>query len=183
MRLLQQLLRNFLIARLGSQMLGRRVRGTKVRRRSGRWSLLPIIPILGLILAWQWLRRPMKAGPEGDQARHKTGAPGSLRVDTQSTLAKVPPTETRPRVQQAIDDLTRITGIGPKISNILQTAGIRTYAGLGKLEPHQLEQILEEAGLRAANTSTWPEQARLAARGDWETLESLKHMRRGSRNP
>jgi predicted flap endonuclease-1-like 5' DNA nuclease len=79
------------------------------------------------------------------------------------------------------DDLRVIEGIGPKISAILLEAGIRTYTQLAATEVERLQSILEEAGIRIANPSTWPEQAKLAAAGKWEALESLQDELKGGR--
>jgi len=83
------------------------------------------------------------------------------------------------------DDLKRIEGIGPKLSSVLQEAGAVTYAQLAEMEVSQIEQILEEADprlLRLADPSTWPEQAALAAAGEWEALEALQNeLKRGRR--
>lgn len=83
------------------------------------------------------------------------------------------------------DDLKRIEGIGPKMASVLQEAGITTYAQLAKTDVSRLEQILEEADprlLRLANPTTWPEQAALAAAGEWEALGALQgEFKRGRR--
>jgi predicted flap endonuclease-1-like 5' DNA nuclease len=79
------------------------------------------------------------------------------------------------------DDLKRIEGIGPKISNVLQDAGITTYAQLAATDVHRLRQILDESGIRLANPDTWPEQARLAAAGDWDALKRLQSQLKGGR--
>ena len=83
------------------------------------------------------------------------------------------------------DDLKRIEGIGPKISSVLQAAGITTFAQLAATEVSRLEQILEEADprlLRLADPTTWPEQARQAAAGDWDALKALQNeLKRGRR--
>ncbi|HXV43700.1 MAG TPA: DUF4332 domain-containing protein [Anaerolineae bacterium] len=85
------------------------------------------------------------------------------------------------KLPTAPEDLTRIEGIGPKINKVLQDAGITTFAQLAETEVSQLEQILEEANLRLAKADTWPEQARLAATGDWEKLEQLQGQLKGGR--
>ncbi len=79
------------------------------------------------------------------------------------------------------DDLKRIEGIGPKISNVLQDAGITTYAQLAATDVHRLRHILDESGIRLANPDTWPEQARLAAAGDWDALKRLQGQLKGGR--
>jgi len=75
------------------------------------------------------------------------------------------------------DDLKRIEGIGPKLSSVLQEAGIVTFAQLADATPEQLTDILEAADprlLRLAHPASWPEQAALAAAGEWEALEALQ---------
>jgi hypothetical protein len=82
------------------------------------------------------------------------------------------------------DDLKRVEGIGPKISGVLQAAGITTFAQLADTDVDRLKQVLEEADpnlLRLADPTTWPQQARLAADGDWETLEKLQDELKGGR--
>ena len=79
------------------------------------------------------------------------------------------------------DDLRRIEGIGPKISSILQATGITTFAKLADVDVEALDKILDEAGIRIANPSTWPEQAKLAAAEAWEELEKLQDSLKGGR--
>lgn len=79
------------------------------------------------------------------------------------------------------DDLKRIEGIGPKISGLLQAAGIASYAQLAAADVDHLKHILSQAGLRLANPDTWPEQARLAAARDWEGLKHLQSRLKGGR--
>ncbi len=81
------------------------------------------------------------------------------------------------------DDLRRIEGIGPKISDILNENGIYTFAQLASTDANGLRSILTDAGprFRLANPVTWPQQAQVAAAGDWDGLlalqVSLKHGR------
>ena len=89
--------------------------------------------------------------------------------------------ESQSELYEPIDDLTRIAGVGPKISNVLRGAGIATYAQLAATDVAQLKQILAESGIRVADPGTWPEQARLAAAGDWDALERLQGQLKGGR--
>ena len=79
------------------------------------------------------------------------------------------------------DDLKRIEGIGPKIASLLQNAGIATFAQLAATDVARLREILDAVNLRIANPTTWPEQAALAAAGNWEGLESLQSELKGGR--
>jgi small subunit ribosomal protein S2 len=82
------------------------------------------------------------------------------------------------------DDLTRIEGIGPKISSVLQAAGITTYAQLAATDEDGIKQILEEADpdlVKLAEPSTWPRQAKLAASGKWDALERWQERLKGGK--
>jgi predicted flap endonuclease-1-like 5' DNA nuclease/archaellum component FlaC len=80
------------------------------------------------------------------------------------------------------DDLKRVEGIGPKISRLLQDAGVMTFAQLATTEVSRLRQILADADLTAlADPATWPEQAELASKGDWKALETLQVELKGGR--
>jgi large subunit ribosomal protein L27 len=79
------------------------------------------------------------------------------------------------------DDLKKIEGIGPKIAEIFNQAGISSYAELAASPQDKLKEILTEAGSRYAsrNPSTWPQQAKLAADGKWNELKELQNKLKG----
>lgn len=79
--------------------------------------------------------------------------------------------------------LEKIEGIGPKISKLLNARSIYTLADLAEANVEELQQCLQEAGpqYRLANPLTWPQQARLAADGDWEALDALQSNLKGGR--
>jgi large subunit ribosomal protein L27 len=60
------------------------------------------------------------------------------------------------------DDLKKIEGIGPKLEEVLNAAGINTYNDLATASVEQLNKILEEAGSRYASKdpAPWIEQAK-----------------------
>ena len=72
------------------------------------------------------------------------------------------------------EDLKIVEGIGPKIEEILQGVGIKTWDQLAKTSSTQLSSILLAAGSRykSHNPSTWPKQARMAADGQWDELKA-----------
>ena len=74
------------------------------------------------------------------------------------------------------DDLKKIEGIGPKISELLTKAGVPTFEALANSEVDKIKGILAEAGKRYQmhDPTTWPEQASLAAEGKWEELKTLQ---------
>jgi len=74
------------------------------------------------------------------------------------------------------DDLKKIEGIGPKISEKLSEAGVDTFQKLADADVQKLKDILEAAGsrYRMHDPTTWPEQAGIAAAGDWDKLKELQ---------
>ena len=71
------------------------------------------------------------------------------------------------------DDFKKIEGIGPKISELLKAAGIASFADLAGTDPEKIKEILAEAGSRYKmhDPTTWPQQADMAAKGEWDALK------------
>lgn len=57
------------------------------------------------------------------------------------------------------DDLTKISGIGPKTASALQGAGIMRFSQLAELDDDTLQEILDRAGVRITVSEAWREQA------------------------
>ncbi|XLS28844.1 50S ribosomal protein L21 [Flavobacteriaceae bacterium M23B6Z8] len=98
------------------------------------------------------------------------------KVSAQKKAAKKPATK-----KAAGDDLKKIEGIGPKIAEIFNNAGIVSFADLAGASIEKLKSILEEAGPRYASKvpDTWPQQAQLAADGKWDELAKLQDDLKG----
>ena len=136
---------------------------------------LMVLPAVAIIAAALARRREQKL-PEEPVVWIDTKPEASGGVGT----PKAPPVAQRAAPEEP-DDLRRIEGIGPKISALLQTAGLTTFAQVAATEAASLRQILREGGIRMANPATWPEQAQLAAAGEWEALEALQDQLKGGR--
>jgi predicted flap endonuclease-1-like 5' DNA nuclease len=87
-----------------------------------------------------------------------------------------------PPVQVEAQDLTRVKGIGPKIAEMLNRAGIVNYSQLANTSTSRLEEILDAAGprYRRANPSTWSQEARLAAGAKWDELKAFRDRLSGA---
>ena len=79
------------------------------------------------------------------------------------------------------DVLKKIEGIGPKVEDVLNEAGISTFAQLAEADVDKLREVLAAAKLQMMDPSGWLEQAELAAKGDWEALEKLQDELKGGR--
>lgn len=121
--------------------------------------------VLGLIAVWlYWLQRRQEW-----EVADREEMPVRVRI----SLGRKPEP----------DDLTRVEGIGPKLSSVLRSAGISTYEQLAASDVGELRQILREQGLYFADPTTWPEQAELAAVGDWDALSDLQKQLTAGRRP
>jgi predicted flap endonuclease-1-like 5' DNA nuclease len=127
------------------------------------WVWLLLLVILVIVIWWFTSRR-----------KPKEILPEAVRMPTPEPVvpAAQPPTP---------DDLTKIEGIGPKIAALLQGAGITTFYELAETDVERIGALLKEAELRLADPSSWPEQARLAAEGDWDGLQALQDSLKGGR--
>lgn len=109
-----------------------------------------------------------------DTLRRMSGK--SVPVPQKSKAFQIPDSETeetQPEAPVEKDDLTRLFGIGEKTAQVLAGVGIVTYAQLAKVSGEDIKVLLVESGNRITNPATWPSQAALAAKGDWEGLQQL----------
>lgn len=72
------------------------------------------------------------------------------------------------------DDLKIVEGIGPKIEELCNVAGIFTFAQLAATSSDKIKEILDNAGSRFQmhDPTTWPDQAALARDGKFEELKT-----------
>jgi predicted flap endonuclease-1-like 5' DNA nuclease len=114
---------------------------------------------------------------------HKTGkilipqhiSPGNVtkissKSKQQITSKKAQP----PNANKTADDLTIILGIGPKTAAIFYKAGLLNFKDIAELDEQGLDSLLSEQAIRVPQTETWPEQASMAAKGDFKGLKELQ---------
>jgi len=61
-----------------------------------------------------------------------------------------------PKAKAKGDDLKKLEGVGPKLAEILNEAGITTYAELAESSVEKVQEILEAAGSRYASKDPAP---------------------------
>ena len=127
---------------------------------------------------------PAKTVEAKAQPAKDTPAPTAKgSTSTPKTKAKAAPKPKKATSTTKADNLTKIEGIGPKLSEILTEAGIRSFADLAKADAASLKAILSEAGSRynRFDPTTWPEQAKLAADGQFDELKKLQDELHGGK--
>ena len=146
------------------------------------WALL----VPSLLAVWAmaviWLRRRLKErrqGPRTNRPESRDFPAASIKL--QDECGALFGREPREQVKRDPDNLERIEGIGPKIAQALQRAGITTFAQLANRSAESLSEIVKEAGIRLAFPATWPEQAALAAADRWTELKELQGKLKGGR--
>jgi len=97
--------------------------------------------------------------------------PAEKRLD--SVEIETPPPTKVPLITKH-DDLTRIKGIGPIISEVLRSQRIFFFHQIALISDDDLRECLSGAGIRLTNLRTWSEPARLAALDEWEKLRELQ---------
>ena len=103
---------------------------------------------------------------KAEAARQTTAAPARAKPD----LRVVPKAPAEPKVKVAkaarADDLKAISGIGPKLEQVLNGMGLKRYADIAALTAADVARIEAELGLggRIARDG-WVEQARTLAKG------------------
>jgi len=70
------------------------------------------------------------------------------------------------------NSLTVVKGIGPKIQSLFYKNNIRSWSALAECDIERCQEILDAGGnsFSMHDPATWPEQARLAAEGEWKEL-------------
>lgn len=81
------------------------------------------------------------------------------------------------------DNLKVIEGIGPKIEELLNNAGIMTFGQLAQSDPVRILDILQQAGSKYQihDPTSWPEQSALARDDKWEELKVLQERLDGGK--
>lgn len=156
--------------------------------------------ILGLIFGW--LLKQLFGGSYNDTSEHKAkikelqekldkceverNALSLSKANAATTAgvaagAAMAATATKKPDSSVKDDLTKIEGIGPKIKNLLYDDGIWSFAQLSEVQVSRLQKILDKAGprYRVHNPKTWPEQAKMAAAGNWDALKKWQDELKG----
>jgi large subunit ribosomal protein L27 len=87
-------------------------------------------------------------------------------VEVETAVAEAPVKEAVPKAEVKEeakgDNLTKLDGVGPKLAEILNAAGLNTYADVAGTSVEKFKEILEAAGSRYASKDPqpWIEQAK-----------------------
>ncbi|WP_421837128.1 hypothetical protein [Novosphingobium sp.] len=136
-----------------------------------------------LVLALAFLLRRGKSLPEKREYRDvlsegaAPAARNSALIDAPPAAAIAPPpvlAEAPPPATDEGDDLTRIKGLGPKISTALRALGVTRYAEIAAWTEADVARIDAQLGAFAgrATRDNWIEQAKLLSSGETGAYEA-----------
>ena len=135
--------------------------GTVVfRKKRKNRSYVSVAPIVEVDVAVA--EAPVKKAPK------KEAAPKVEEVKVEAPKAEVKeeaPKAAPKKAEAKGDNLTKLNGVGPKLAEILNEAGIATYADLAGASIEKMKEILEAAGSRYASKdpTPWIEEAKTMA--------------------
>lgn len=143
--------------------------------------------LLGLLLGWllNWLFSKWMRHDETAQTTSYTPAPAAAPVVSSSPSAParfmaggvdLAAANAAGFTVRGDDDLQIIEGIGPKISELLKSHGVPTFAKLSTMTVQEISAILDSGGPRykLANPGSWALQAKLCAENRWAELKKLQ---------
>jgi large subunit ribosomal protein L17 len=113
----------------------------------------------------------------------KAAATTTEAVATEEVAAAPAPKAKAAKAAKTGDDLVIIEGIGPKAAEVLNAAGITTFAELANTPAEKVKEILtsSEARVGHLDPTTWAEQAQLAADGKMDELKELQDRLNGGK--
>lgn len=117
------------------------------------WIFVSAIAALGIVLVIQ-KKRTANRLPAG---RPQVASPPVLQPDP-----PVPQIESTPLASESPpkpDNLTKVSGIGPKIQQALNEEGIYTYQQLAATSIEDLQTLMKQRKWNMSTYTTWPEQA------------------------
>ncbi len=144
------------------------------------WAwILPLV-FLVFLAAGLWLRSRGQGKVQSEKQVAAAVEPRSRpRKPAAPVEALTPASLERP---SRPDELEIIEGINPVIADRLRRVGIVTFRQLAKTSPEQLSEVLRVNRLKLVETTSWPEQASLAAEARWGELQQLQQALREARS-
>ncbi len=143
---------------------------------------------LGDMAAFSQLKEQLK---EEDSPKPKSKPKAKPVAEVKKPEVKEAPAEKETAPKKAAtkdsddtsDNLKIIEGVGPKIEEILQNGGLKSYSQVSDATPDAIRELLLAAGSRYKmhDPTTWPEQAKLAASGEFDKLKELQDSLQGGK--
>ena len=143
-----------------------RGRATRIRKRTCHITMI-VTRYEPEVIEARRERAATRGGTSAAQAEARRRRVQQSQGETGSAAEEASPS-TAPGATDG-DDLTQITGIGPKFAEQLQAAGITTIAGLASVSDEQRQQLADD--LQGDDIDSWVDQAKDLVAGGSEEEE------------
>ena len=80
------------------------------------------------------------------------------------------------------EDFSIIEGVGPAVTKLLHSEGIKTFAALAASDVDAMRALLKSRRNNIADPTTWAQQAQLVVDNDWESLKQLQESLKRTRS-
>jgi predicted flap endonuclease-1-like 5' DNA nuclease len=96
---------------------------------------------------------------------------------------KSPPKKAAKKGSTGGDDLKKIEGVGPKIEQLLNADGVKSYDDVMVIGADKIREILLKAGpqYKVHDPSTWGDQSQLAKDEKWDELYEMQTQLKGGK--
>ena len=108
-------------------------------------------------------KKEVKAEAPVKKAEAKAETKVETKKETKTEASpKAEAPKAAPKKEAKADDLTKLTGVGPKLAEILVEGGFTTYASIATAKVEDIQKVLEAAGSRYASKdpAPWIEEAK-----------------------
>jgi len=134
------------------------VDGTVVfRKRRNNRSYVSVDPIAEVAVA----EAPVKKAEVKAETKVETKVEAP-KAEAKAEAKEEAPKATPKKEEAKADDLTKLTGVGPKLAEILAEGGFTSYASVASASVEDIQKVLEAAGSRYASKdpAPWIEEAK-----------------------
>ncbi|HKK74321.1 MAG TPA: 50S ribosomal protein L27 [Saprospiraceae bacterium] len=129
------------------------------------------------------------AAPKAEEKKAEAPAKEEKKEAPKAEAKKAPAKKASGKIELAngkkfkMDDLKIVEGVGPKISGLLNEAGINTWEELAEAPTEKVQKVLDDAGprYRMHDPATWSKQARMAADAKWDELVAYQDELKGGK--
>ncbi|MEN8116447.1 MAG: 50S ribosomal protein L27 [Bacteroidota bacterium] len=131
----------------------------KKRKNRSYVSVAPVVEVETAVAEAPAKKAPAKkAAPKVEEVKAEAEAP-------KTEVKKEAPKAAPKKAEAKGDNLTKLDGVGPKLAEILNGAGLNTFADVAGTSVEKFKEILEAAGSRYASKdpAPWIEQAKTLA--------------------
>ena len=135
------------------------VDGTVVfRKKKNNRSYVSVEPVVEVDVAVAEPVEVISEAPVAEKPVKKSEAKTEVKTEDKEEAPKTAPK----KEDEKADDLTKLTGVGPKLAEILAEGGFSTYAAMAATSVEAIRKVLEEAGSRYASKdpAPWIEEAK-----------------------